>query len=113
MIRLFLIYILEGLLADLLICNFVSHLEKVVIAKSNTNENKKGGMEGKFFSKNIMNFSNRVLTENEIRVLDKGLNFVPTPEKLDRYQIKKDLERLARNIKLRMYYKTEPTLAFS
>ena len=70
-------------------------------------------MEGKFFSKNVMNFSNLVLIENEIRVLDKGLSFVPTPEKLDCYQIKKDLERLERNIKLRMYYKTEPTLAFS
>ena len=45
--------------------------------------------------------------------MDKGLNFVPTPEKLDRYQTKKDLERLGRDIKLKMYYKSEPTSAFS
>ena len=54
-------------------------------------------MEGEFVSKNILNLSNRVLTENEIRVLDKGLNFIPTPRKLDRYQIKKDLEGLGRD----------------
>ena len=60
-----------------------------------------------------MSLSNRVLTKSEIRVLDKGLNFVPTPEKLDRYQIKKVLERLGRDIKLKMYYKTEPKPAFS
>ena len=33
--------------------------------------------------RNALNLLSRVLTENEIRVLDKGLNFVPTPEKLD------------------------------
>ena len=70
-------------------------------------------MEGNFVSKNVLNLSNRVLTESEIRVLDKGLNFVPTPEKLDRYQIKKDLERLGRDIILKIDYKTEPTPAFS
>ena len=70
-------------------------------------------MEGMFVSKNVLNLSNRVLEENEIRVLDKGLSFVPTPEKLDCYQIIKDLERLWRDIKLKIYYKIEPTLTLS
>ena len=70
-------------------------------------------MQEKFVSKDVFNLSNRILTENEIRFLDKGLNFVPTHEKFDRYQIKKDLEQLGRDIKLKIYYKTEPTPAFS
>ena len=45
--------------------------------------------------------------------MDKGLNFVPVPEKSDHYQIKKDLERLGRDIKLKMYHKNEPTPPFS
>ena len=45
--------------------------------------------------------------------MDQGLNFVPTAEKLNRYQIKKDLERLGRDIKLKMYYESELTPAFS
>ena len=45
-----------------------------------------------------MNLSSRALTEHEISVLDKELNFVPTPEKLDRLQIKNDLERLVRDM---------------
>ena len=73
--------------------------------KSNTNGNKKERMEGKFVSKNVLNLSNRVLTESEIKILDKGLNFVPTPEKFDRYQIKKDLERLGRDIRLKCVIK--------
>ena len=70
-------------------------------------------MEGNFVSKNVLNLSNQVLAENEIRVLAKGLSFVPTPEKLDCYQIIKDLEHLWRDIKLKIYYKTEPTPALS
>ena len=70
-------------------------------------------MEGKYVPKNVLKLSNRVLTENEIRVLDKGLNVVPTAEKLDDYLIKKDIERLGRGIKLKMYYKTEPTPVFT
>ena len=81
--------------------------------KSNTNKCTKERIEGKFVSKNILNLSNRVLTEYEIQVLGKGLNFVLTHEKLDHYQIKKDLERLRRDIKLRMHYKTDATPAFS
>ena len=42
-------------------------------------------MEAKFVSKIFLNLSHRVLTASEIRVSDKGLNFVPTPGKLDRY----------------------------
>lgn len=60
-------------------------------------------MDGKSVSKNIFNWANQVLTENKKRILEKGINFVPSPEKLDLYQIKKDLERLGRDNKLRMY----------
>ena len=45
--------------------------------------------------------------------MDKGVNFVPVTEKSDHYQIKKDLERLGRDIKLKMYHKNEPTPPFS
>ena len=41
-------------------------------------------IEGKFVSQNVFKLSDRLLTENEIKFLDKGLNFVTTPEKLDR-----------------------------
>ena len=70
-------------------------------------------MEGKFVSQNVFNLSDRVLTENEIKVLDKELNYVPTPEKLDRLQIKNDLEKLGRDIKLRMFYQNDLSPLFS
>ena len=54
-------------------------------------------LDGKFVSENVFSLSSRSLTEHEISVLDKELNFVPTPEKLDRLQIKNNLERLVRD----------------
>ena len=70
--------------------------------------------DGKFVSKNVFNLSHRKLAEHEISVLDKVLNLFPTPEKLNRLQIKNDhLERLGKNIKLGMYFKDNSTPAFS
>ena len=70
-------------------------------------------MEGKFLSQNVFNLSDRVLTENEIKVLDKGLNIIPTAEKPDRLQIKNDLEKLGREIKLRILYQNDLSPSFS
>ena len=61
----------------------------------------------------MFDLSHRELTELEISVLYKGLNFVQMPEKLDPLQIKNDPERLGRDIKLRMYFKANPTPAFA
>ena len=48
----------------------------------------------KFVLKNLFH---RPLTDSEIRVLDKVLNFVPIPEKIDRIQIKNDLKSLRKD----------------
>ena len=37
-----------------------------------------GGLKGKFVSENVINLSKRDLSENEISLLSKGLNFIPT-----------------------------------
>ena len=62
---------------------------------------------------NVFNLPHRALTEHESSIVDKGLNFIQTPEKLDCLQIKNDLERLGSDIKLRMYFKGNPAPAFS
>ena len=42
-----------------------------------------GRLKGKFVSKNVINLSKRNLSENEISLLSKGLNFIPTCNKVD------------------------------
>ena len=41
------------------------------------------------------------------------MRFVPKPEKIDRFQLKQDLEKFGRNLKLKMYYLDQPTPFFS
>ena len=64
-------------------------------------------LEGNFVSQNVVNLSNRVLTEAEISVLSKGLKFCPTPKEIDRAKIKEDLERFGRRLRLKWYYRNE------
>ena len=64
-------------------------------------------MEGKFVSDNVFNLSKRVLTEVELKLLSKGLTFIPTPEKFDKHQIKLDVEEFGRQVKLRLFFKDD------
>ena len=44
-----------------------------------------GRIEGKFVSEKVFNLSSRNITEVEIKVFKKGLGFVPTTEKINRW----------------------------
>ena len=68
---------------------------------------------GKLVSSSVVNLSTRNITSAEIELLEKGLSFLPTPEKSDKWQLTKDLEKLWRDIRLKMHYLDEPTSAFS
>jgi len=71
------------------------------LARENSNER----LCGKFVSSNVLNLSNKVLTEAEISVLSKGLGFSPTPKELDRSQLKQDLEEYGRRLRLKWFYR--------
>ena len=70
-------------------------------------------MRGKFISDNVFNLSTKTFSEAEIKLLSRGLGFVPTPEKIDRWQVKQDLEKFVRNLRLKIYYLDQPTPYFS
>ena len=68
---------------------------------------------GKFASSSVVNLPRQNITSAEIELLEKKLSFVPTPEKIEKWQVKKDLEKLGRDISLKMHYLDGPTPAFS
>ena len=72
-----------------------------------------GRIKGKFISDNVFNLSEKSFTKFEIKLLSRGLGFVPTPEKIDRFQIKRDLEKFGRNLRLKMHFLDQPTPEFS
>ena len=56
-------------------------------------------LKGKFLSKNVINLLQRQLTKSEILILSKGLNFVPTPKRIDKANLKQELEVFGRKIR--------------
>ena len=66
-------------------------------------------LKGYFFSKTVFNLSKKVLTETEIQVLGKGLDFAPIQKTLNEPELRKDFEEFAR----RMHFCNEVSENFS
>ena len=58
-------------------------------------------LQGSFVSKNVTNLSRRNLTDSEICLPSKGLNFVPTSNTIDKAKLKTELEALGRTLRLK------------
>lgn len=55
----------------------------------------------------VVNLSRRHLTEAEVSLLSKGLKFCPTPDRIDVYNVRKDIRDYIRRIRLREYFYCE------
>ena len=64
-----------------------------------------GRVRGRFVSKNVVNLSQRELTRDEISLLSEGLNFAPTPLSIDISELKEDLERFGRSLRLKCFFR--------
>ena len=71
------------------------YLMKVNVAMFKCNR-----LEGKFVSKNVMNFSRRNLSSAELFLLFKGRKFVPSANKTDQAKLKRELEVYRRKLSL-------------
>ena len=58
----------------------------------------------KFVSDNVVNISNKVLTQAEISLLSKWLKFCPTLKELDWSGIKRNVKEFCRKIKCKAYF---------
>ena len=53
------------------------------------------------------------MTETEIRVLEKGLGFAPTPTKINETDLRADFNEFARKMRCKWFFRNEPTENFS
>ena len=70
-----------------------------------TVENRLGGY---FCSETIFNLSHRVLTDAEIKVLGKGLDFVPIQRKINEPELRRDFNEFCRRMRLKWHFRDEP-----
>ena len=61
----------------------------------------------------MFNLSHRVLTETEIKVLEKGLDYAPIQMKTNAPELRKDFSEFCRRMRNKWYFRNEPTLQFS
>ena len=59
---------------------------------------------------NVINLSNRVLTEVELSVLSRGLSFRPVPSEIDGLKLKCDLDAFFRRLRLSEFFNTAFTI---
>ena len=64
-------------------------------------------LKGYFCSKTVFNLSKKVLTEKEIKVLEKGLDFVPIQKTLNEPELTKYFEEFSYRMRCRSYFHNE------
>ena len=92
--------------------NHSSMPEKTSEAKDSCTEDDR--LKGFFFcSKTAFNQSKKILTEVEIKVLEKGLDFAPIQKTLNEPELRKDFEEFSRRMGCKWNFRNEPTNNFS
>ena len=72
-----------------------------------------GQISGYFCSDTVFNLNHRVLTETEIKLLEKGLDYAPNQKKISDPELRKDFSEFCRRIRNKWYFWNEPTPQFS
>ena len=66
--------------------------------KYNTDDSR---MKGYFCSDTVFNFSKKVLTEDKIKVLEKGLDFAPIQRKVNKPELRQEFENFCRCMRIK------------
>ena len=70
-------------------------------------------IKGYFCSDTVFNLSNRVLSDNEIKVLEKGLDFAPIQRKINEPELRRDFDDFCRRMRIKWNFRNEPSTNFS
>ena len=66
-------------------------------------------IKGYFCSDTVFNLSNKVLSQTEISILEKGLGIIPTPNMIN----EADFNKFSRKMRCKWYFRNEPSEEFS
>ena len=58
----------------------------------------------------VFNLSNRVLTDIEIKNLDKGLDFAPIYRKINKPELRQDFAEFCRRMRTKWFFRNETTV---
>ena len=90
----------------------LSNRETSVMGTSSITANEKR-LTGYFCVDTIFSLSNRVLSDNEIKVLEKGLDFALMQRKINEPELSSDFGEFCCCMRIKWHFCNEPTLDFS
>ena len=64
-------------------------------------------LKGYFCSDTVLNLSKKILNETEIKVLENGLGFVPTPNTINEEDLRRDFDDFSRKMRCKWYFRDE------
>ena len=80
--------------------------------KSKAFNNSNDRISGYFCSDTVLNLSEKVLTDIEIKVLEKALDYAPIQNKINELELRKDFEESCERMRLKWHFRNEPTPYF-
>ena len=72
-----------------------------------------GHLERYFCLDTVFNLSRKVLTDTDIRILEKGLNFVPIQNKINEPELRSDFEEFSPRMRTKWHFRSESAPGFS
>ena len=72
-----------------------------------------GPLRGQLCSGTIFNLSHRVLSDAEIKLLEKRLDIVPIQRKINEPELREDFEEFCRRVRVKWHFWNEPLESFS
>ena len=87
--------------------------EEVHMTVQAVEEDDNGRLTGRFASGRVVNLSRRELSEEDVSLLSKGLKFPPTPTDIDKAQLKADIEKFKRRMRLRWHFRNNEDDSFT
>ena len=91
----------------------LSILEKLLRnSPSKTFNNSNDRISGYFCSDTVFNLSEKILTDIEIKVLEKGFEYAPAQNKINEPELRRDFEEFCRRMRPKWYFRNETTPYF-
>ena len=93
--------------------HILEDLPKDKLAHCNSNCSEESGSKGYFCSDTVFNLSSRALSVDEIRVLEKELDFVPIQRKVNEPELRRDFEEFCRKMRIKWNFRNDLSEDFS
>ena len=93
--------------------HILEDLQNEKMVNNNPNCSDDTRISGCFCSDAVFNINRRVLSEDEIKVLEKGLNFASNQKKVNQPELKKDFDEFCRRMRIKWHFRNAPSENFS